>query len=207
MSAFENITVTNVTKRVNSNYEDRIRYSTFFITVSSQINPHGDPLLERRLENALMRGAGELFGDPGERRPVKETLVAYGRLLQFLSPKAKMVSQNDGTEDNIQSVFDQDKFKKIEVKWKLETGTTDTGGRVHIHIILKIEHRSRFHVRRDEIKRAFVKFLRPEFGVTNPMIYIKALGNQIASIEDYLEKGITSMKVKKVPKRNSTQGN
>jgi hypothetical protein len=165
-------------------------YTTFFVTVNSQIKPR-DWNHQVQIVDAMEDAYHDLFGVPGNPRSAQEDLQVFQKLFLLISPSqgVKGFKDNDGKEDNWRDVFNHNLLVDIEPSNAIEVGTKKKGGRVHSHTVIKVKHKTKIHLNRAYIKEVFLNRLS-RFGVTNPHIYIRAFGNPVESVEDYLQKAI-----------------
>lgn len=161
---------------------EHYKHSVFFITINTNQKPNNyteGSIMEQTLSDSIDYAfcAGEFTPSNSE-----EWRKRLNKLIVFLSPNARMSWENDGSQDTIDTAH----IKSIEVKKSQEMGPSNRG-RLHAHAIIRITHNSKLHLSLPGLKELLVTKLQL-VGVINPYINVRALGDTLRNLEDYLEK-------------------
>lgn len=172
MSALPDITVEHSGQAENK--KKRERQSNYHILINTNKRPSTDADAEKMV-NALEKAVDTVFKDPR----------SLERMIRFNIPRQH---------------FDERYIQDISVTHGPEVGSLQ--GRVHTHVILKIKHTSNITVAhsREEILHDILatKLLDP-WGVTNLLIRIELLRDNVRAAELYSAKDQTASK-RKLPK-------
>ena len=174
--------------------------SLFHITVNTNIsssNIEGTShrkLVERHLDYAVsdLVGGQEEIGIPTD---VKKVVANQKKYITFLSPNfrnAKRLKEDEkDTEITAEAhTFDDNRIDGIELKYGFEVGKKF--GKLHIHVAMKIEHRTRLQLNTKEIKKIFIDRLSA-IGIKSVHVNIRGFNPSPGqTLEDYISKQLST---------------
>jgi hypothetical protein len=156
----------------NKNKPERI--SHFFITINSNKVPQ-DQNHYRKLVECFDRFVFDYFNyknreyvwNKYSRYDFKRNLA---KLFYFLD--------DDGSIDDV---------NKIRLNYVVELGKNTRGGRVHLHMHLRVYHTTKLRIDIPELKNAAAQYLSP-CGITSPYVHVKGFSDRARNLEIYMEK-------------------
>ena len=138
--------------------KEKRMFSNFMVTISTNVNPIKQKWEEEEFEEFQERFTqvlARMFANPNEE--------PTGRLNE-------VVKYTDSTE-----TLDKESFKEIVYKTHsssvIEIGPSKSGGRIHSHSIIELEHNSKLHLDKPSIHDIVKEALAPE--CKNPWVRIK----------------------------------
>jgi hypothetical protein len=132
----------------------RAKYSTFHITINTNKKPDDDDEADA-IGDELRKANKAIFNEDN-----------FPRIVKFLN--------NDTYDDGL--------IVSVDVKFSIEVGKSEMGGRVHTHIKAEIKHYSKIHVNLPNLRAIVTE----ELGY-NPYIHVKVVKTSM-SLEEYIAK-------------------
>lgn len=140
-----------------NNGEDKVKQSNFFITLNTNISPSSE-MHERDLVKQLGRGIGKMVTEHEDMK----------RIIKFLIPG---------------HVYSSRYVLSTETEYAVEKGNKQK--RLHVHIWLNVEHKSKIHLDLRELK----KVASERTGVNVPYCNVRVIRkNPFQNVRDYLRK-------------------
>jgi hypothetical protein len=168
--------IQNVTAEKHANVKDKVKFSGFHITISTNKRPQTEDDADA-LRMQLNVCIANTFTHPN----LKEFIA-------FLSEE-----QQKG-HTYVMNI------KDVDVQYAIELGSDAArGGRIHAHVVLKISHTSRIKIDIPVFKAKVTEYLNmpgARFTVPNPYIHIVVMRNS-KNLEEYLLKEPVSVQAMK----------
>lgn len=141
-----------------------IKHSGFLVTINTNYRP-SLPTEARDMAEKLHRFMGYLTSD---------NILPY--IFKFLPPH-----ENDK--------FNSNTILNVNAEYRVERGGSSKGGRIHAHLFIKVEHRTKLQIDPNALRSIFMDYdeFKNDPRVSNPHIDIKAVSVD-ANIDNYLRK-------------------
>jgi len=166
------------------------KYSNFFITINTNKRPASNTLFRDKLIQQLNALSQYLTGtEEGVRAIIKYVIKGKTRSgIAFPEDTSKSFPAN---------IID------VDSKYQVEVGKHARGGRVHVHILMRVVHRDLIQIRREAIVALTKHFVPVTATGGNPHVHIKVIPG-VDDVVKYLTKD-TSTAVRVLGVKNHTE--